>query len=153
MKCPQCDCEDNKVTDTRLRSDGGERVRKRICQKCGHRFTTTEKYGGAPATPLITEPQVEKKNGALQLFDAKKLHNSISVALRKNGYREAEVNNIAAQLKQEAAHSSPITTAHIGDTVLKRLMQIDKAAYIRYASVHRDMSVAEMKKLLGEMDD
>ena len=96
---------------------------------------------------------MQKNNGALQPFDAKKLHGSISVAFRKPRYESALVGGIVSELKQEAVHSSPITTAHIGDTVLKRLMQIDKAAYIRYASVHRDMSIAEMKKLLGEIDE
>ena len=42
MRCPKCAHLDDKVIDSRSVRNGGAIRRRRICQKCGHRFTTYE---------------------------------------------------------------------------------------------------------------
>lgn len=40
MNCPRCNHPDSRVVDTR--GDAGHIRRRRVCERCGHRFTTRE---------------------------------------------------------------------------------------------------------------
>lgn len=42
MKCPYCESENNRVTDSRPFDKGFKVRRKRICYNCDERFTTLE---------------------------------------------------------------------------------------------------------------
>lgn len=42
MKCPECGCVDNGVVDSRLRNNETQRMRRRECGECWHRFNTVE---------------------------------------------------------------------------------------------------------------
>ena len=43
MKCPFCDFLDTQVKDSRPSEDGSLIKRRRLCVKCGGRFTTFER--------------------------------------------------------------------------------------------------------------
>ena len=65
------------------------------------------------------------------------------------------VNEIEDQavMKGEAAHE--ISTSALGDMVLAKLYEVDKVAYIRFASVYRHFEnmeefIEEINKLGGE---
>ena len=42
MKCPFCNFADTKVIDSRAQDDNSVIRRRRVCEKCGKRFTTYE---------------------------------------------------------------------------------------------------------------
>ena len=42
MKCPKCGVDNNKVVDSRSRQR--TQYRRRMCQNCGEKFSTTEYY-------------------------------------------------------------------------------------------------------------
>jgi len=42
MNCPLCGQATTKVRDSRTTADGGRIARRRVCENCGHRFSTAE---------------------------------------------------------------------------------------------------------------
>ena len=76
MRCPSCGSQDTQVTDTRLSETGLEIRRRRRCLACERRFKTLEII-------QISLPVVVKRNGVRTEFQSKKLHASMSLALRK----------------------------------------------------------------------
>lgn len=60
MNCPECQHQDSKVIDSRSSGPIGTTRRRRVCLKCGHRFTTYEHLSAsvsasnAPAKPPAT---------------------------------------------------------------------------------------------------
>ena len=76
MKCPYCGAEDTRVIDSRSSEDGLSIRRRRVCEKCGKRFTTYEKI---ETMPII----VIKKDGSRQEFDRQKLIERILRACQK----------------------------------------------------------------------
>jgi len=48
VKCPFCSYEDTKVIDSRSQEDNSVIRRRRLCEKCGKRFTTYEKVETIP---------------------------------------------------------------------------------------------------------
>ncbi|RYE50284.1 MAG: transcriptional regulator NrdR, partial [Hyphomicrobiales bacterium] len=44
MKCPFCQNSDTRVVDSRPVEEGAALRRRRLCEACGARFTTHERY-------------------------------------------------------------------------------------------------------------
>ncbi len=133
MRCPKCGCEDSKVVDSR---PSDERIRRRReCLSCKNRFTT---YEVIETVPLM----VIKKDNSIQPFDRDKLIDRLLRAAVKRPVRletlECLVDNIVDQLTDEFQHD--VTSDKIGEMVLEGLRDIDKVAYIRFASVYRDFT-------------
>ena len=151
MKCPFCSSENTKVVDSRPQRNG--RLRRRICSSCHKRFSTTETYGVITESPPLLAPQVKKKSGLIQKFNAVKLRNSIAVAVRKSRRDNVPIDKIVEELEEEAAlQGSAIETRAIGETVLRRIRQYDMMAFLRYASVHMEMnSPDDYTAMLGEI--
>ena len=131
MKCPFCGAEDTKVTDSRP-SDKSIR-RRRVCTVCDMRFTTYERR---EETPLI----VIKKDGARETFDRQKVMRGLLRATVKRNIPISTLDSLLDSLESELRDNgiSEVTSQDIGNMVLKRLLVIDKVAYIRFASVYRD---------------
>ena len=70
MKCPFCSYEDTKVIDSRSQEDNSVIRRRRLCEKCGKRFTTYERIDTIPLTVI-------KKDNTREQFDKTKLLNGI----------------------------------------------------------------------------
>lgn len=51
MKCPKCGHRKHQVTDTRASVDAVRR--RRVCQRCNHRFATTEVIEQADSQKMI----------------------------------------------------------------------------------------------------
>lgn len=133
MRCPKCGCEESKVVDSRP-SDSNDAIRRRReCISCGYRFTTYERK---EETPLM----VLKKDGTKEPFDHQKLMRGLLTATVKRqvpvSKLEGLIDDIESELRDEGV--SEVPSSEIGNLVLKRLIDIDKVAYVRFASVYRD---------------
>lgn len=138
MRCPFCSSEDTQVKDSRQAEDGNAVRRRRLCGKCGGRFTTFERV-------QLRELMVAKKTGKRVPFERDKLMRSVKIALQKRPVEddlvEQMVSGIVRQL--ESSGAADITSDQIGELVMEGLAGLDKVAYIRYASVYRDFRTTE----------
>jgi transcriptional repressor NrdR len=121
--------------------------RRRRCQKCERRFTTYERAE-------ITLPPVVKKDGARVEFDRAKLRASMSLALRKRPVSteqvEAALERIQERLLQDAQRE--VSTARLGELVMRELQALDKVAYVRFASVYRSFEdVDEFRQIIKDI--
>ena len=123
MRCPKCGCEESKVVDSRPSESNDAIRRRRECTRCGFRFTTYER---CEETPLL----VVKKDGHKETFDRQKLMRGLVAATVKRDIPINTLNSLIDGIVSELRD--------MGSMVLKRLMDMDKVAYIRFASVYRD---------------
>ena len=141
MRCPFCFNEETKVVDKRDSKDTTRR--RRECLRCEKRFTTYER----PEVSLI----VVKKDGRKEEFSREKLMGGILKACEKRPVTveaiEELVDGVEAGLMKRA--STEIESRVIGEMVMKKLLRIDKVAYVRFASVYRSFGdVKEFEKAL-----
>lgn len=136
MVCPFCGHEDSKVIDSRP-SEGKIR-RRRECTGCGKRFTTFECIE-------VPELLVNKKDNTFERFNRAKLIQSMSIAVKKRPVSLNDINRIVDNIENYCMANmlSQITTSQIGDMVLSSLKELDKVAYVRFASVYKDFSDVE----------
>ena len=133
MRCPFCSSEDTQVKDSRQAEDNSAVRRRRQCNNCGARFTTFERV-------QLQELTVIKKSGRRAPFDRGKLARSIQIALQKRPVESERVEQmISSVVRQlEAAGTTDIESDQIGQLVMDGLLNLDKIAYVRYASVYKD---------------
>lgn len=133
MRCPKCGFEDSKVIDSRSSENNEAIRRRRECIECGYRYTTYERR---EETPLM----VVKKDGTKETFNRSKVLNGLVRATVKRDIDIEDLNglidNIETSLRDEGI--SEITSTQLGEMVLLRLRDLDKVAYVRFASVYRD---------------
>mgnify|MGYP001282226015 FL=1 len=147
MHCPYCGRDDTQVVETRESDEGGAVRRRRRCQHCNKRFTTYERAE-------IAMPAVVKKDGSRVDFDAAKLRASMLLALRK---RPVSVEQVDAALerihdKLLAGSAKEVTSARLGELLMRELKKIDKVAYVRFASVYRSFEdVDEFRQLIRDI--
>jgi len=136
MYCPYCKFQDSKVIDSRSVSDGIRR--RRQCLNCDSRFTTYEKI--SKGIFLVT-----KKDGRREEFNRDKLINGISKACAKRSISadviEELVDKVEGELHQLGKMEVP--SSIIGEIVMKYLKELDRIAYIRFASVYRKFADIE----------
>lgn len=147
MKCPFCGDPNTQVTDTRENDDGDVVRRRRRCAACDKRFTTYERID-------LKMPHIVKRNGNRTEFDHTKLAGSMKLALRKRPVTiediDAAVDRIEARLLSMGEQEVP--SEKIGELVMKELKQLDKVAYIRFASVYRNFAdVDEFADVIREV--
>lgn len=137
MKCPNCGFDDSKVIDSRPTEN---RIRRRReCLKCRERFTTYEEIEN---TPLI----VIKRNKSTEEFKRDKVLKSIvRAAANRPSIDTRAANEIVDSIISELRNNfkDEITSAHIGEMVLRKLKDKDEVAYIRFASVYQKFDDAE----------
>lgn len=133
MRCPFCSSEETQVKDSRSTEEGAAIRRRRQCPSCGARFTSFERI-------QLREMTVKKSDGRVEQFDRDKLERSMAVAMRKRPVTEEQVERAVSSIVRqlELMGDQDITSDHIGTKALDALYTLDKVAYIRYASVHRD---------------
>jgi transcriptional repressor NrdR len=149
MKCPFCGHLEDKVVDSRLSTDGEAIRRRRECEKCGKRFTSYERVEEIM-------PMVVKKDGRREPYDRQKVLGGLKKACEKRPISievlESMVDEIEKKLLDGA--QKEVSTSQIGEEMMKRLQDLDKVAYVRFASVYRDFKdidefVSELTELLG----
>jgi transcriptional repressor NrdR len=94
---------------------------------------------------------VIKKDGQRQRFDSQKLLQGLLKACEKRPVPISELEEIVEDVesKLQDRPDKEIEAAEIGHLVMKRLKDLDKVAYVRFASVYREFKdVLEFKKEL-----
>lgn len=131
MYCPFCNAEDSKVIDSRLVGEGYQVRRRRQCVECNERFTTFE------VAELIM-PNVIKSNKVREPFNEEKLRNGIKRALEKRPVSFDAIEDAITRIKSKlrATGEREVPAKLIGDYVIEELKNLDKIAYIRFASVY-----------------
>lgn len=148
MKCPYCQNIDTKVIETRISDSNGSIRRRRMCGKCSKRFTTFERIENTPIAVI-------KKDNTRQPFDRNKILSGLIRACIKRNISTAMLENIVDEIESEIRnfHSNEISTKEIGDLVLKKLRDLDKVAYIRFASVYKQFdSIKQFTSELSELN-
>lgn len=147
MKCPECGYEDSKVIDSRP-ADNKIR-RRRECLSCKCRFTT---YEMVETIPLM----VVKKDNTIEPFDRDKLINRLARATVKRLVQIEDLEKMVEDIVQELKNQfrREVTSDEIGELVLRRLKDIDKVAYIRFASVYRDFNdIDSFVRIISELNE
>lgn len=149
MRCPKCGCEESKVVDSRPSESNDAIRRRRECTSCGFRFTTYER---CEEVPLL----VVKRDSHKEPFDRQKLMRGLLTATVKRDVPMSAltglIDNIESTLRDSG--KTEVTSADLGSMVLKRLVSVDKVAYVRFASVYRDFKdVDEFSEELRSLND
>jgi len=147
MICPYCEHSGSKVIDSRESKNGVTIRRRRECLSCKKRFTTYEKIQEIPY-------MVIKKDGKRQSYDDQKMLKGLLKACEKRpipvSELEAIVEEVGNLLQQKPGKE--IEGKEIGKYIMKRLHDLDKVAYVRFASVYREFKdVAEFKRELEKI--
>ena len=141
MKCPSCNYSQTSVTDSRVIDDGLAIRRRRECDRCGYRFSTIEEVD-------ILNLSVIKRDGRREPYDREKIESGIRKALEKRPTTAAALKRLIGQIERDMQQRgrTEITSAQIGEIVMKRLQRVDQVAYIRFASVYRQFQDVESFK-------
>ncbi len=133
MKCPFCGFENDKVVDSRESKEGESIRRRRECLKCEKRFTTYERIDEIPY-------MVVKKDGRREKFERQKILGGLLRACEKRPISMGKMEQIVNEVEQFVIDSPERerTASELGEQIMNNLKQIDKVAYIRFASVYRD---------------
>ncbi len=131
MYCPFCNANDTKVIDSRLMGEGFQVRRRRQCIECNERFTTFE------IAELIM-PSVIKSNNVREPFNEDKLRSGMQRALEKRPVSSDAIEDAITRIKSKlrATGEREVASKLIGGYVIEELKNLDKIAYIRFASVY-----------------
>lgn len=150
MKCPFCAEKNNKVVDSRLSKDGSAIRRRRECIACSRRFTT---YEYIEEIPLM----IIKKDRRREVFNRDKLRAGIQRACEKREISMNAIESFIEEIERDLRESEEkeISSRVIGEKIMSKLHELDKVAYVRFASVYRDFKdvndfVTELKDLLDQ---
>ena len=131
MRCPSCSSLDDKVIDSRASDDGTAIRRRRECLSCGRRSTTFERL---EEVPLL----VVKRSGDRQVFDRDKIVAGLRSATKNRPVLPQQLEQLAADVEEHVRLDGPeVPTERVGMAVLDRLREIDRVAYVRFASVYK----------------
>jgi len=138
MKCPFCNHLQDKVVDSRESKEGDAIRRRRECAACERRFTTYERIDEVPY-------MVVKKDGRREKFDRQKVLAGLLKACEKRPVSMGKLSEMVNQAESKVSDSPDreISTTEIGEFLMESLQDLDKIAYVRFASVYRDFQDEE----------
>ncbi|MDA0676153.1 MAG: transcriptional regulator NrdR [Proteobacteria bacterium] len=138
MRCPFCGHEETQVKDSRPTEENAAIRRRRFCPSCGSRFTTFERV-------QLRELTIIKKDGERAPFDREKLIRSLAISLRKRPIDREKIERIVngIQRRLESLGENEIPSKVVGEMVMDTLRDLDKVAYVRFASVYRNFREAK----------
>lgn len=153
MKCPFCKEDRDKVIDSRS-SDGGRAIRRRRqCLVCKRRFTTYERVGENLKLYVV------KKDNSRVPYEKGKIISGLQKACYKRAVSAEQILRIADRAEENIFRNfdKEVSSAFIGESVMKQLRRVDKVAYIRFASVYRDFRdagelIEEVSKAIAETE-
>lgn len=133
MKCPFCGILEDKVVDSRLSKEGEAIRRRRECFSCKQRFTTYERVEEMAL-------MVIKKDGRRETFDRQKILQGLKKACEKRPISVMTLEEVANKIEKGLLErgDTEIPSSIVGEEVMNRLMDLDKIAYVRFASVYKD---------------
>ena len=148
MRCPYCAHLEDKVVDSRESREGEVIRRRRECLACAKRFTSYERIEQIPH-------MVVKKDGRRERFDRAKVLAGLLKACEKRPVPLKSLEAIVDRV-ETMVHENPdreVSTTEVGEHLMLRLKELDKVAFVRFASVYRqfkdvDQFMATLKGLL-----
>tara|TARA_Y100001958_G_C20984724_1_gene374550 strand:- start:7 stop:453 length:447 start_codon:yes stop_codon:yes gene_type:complete len=145
MKCSKCDSMRTRVIDSRVTEKGYTIRRRRVCESCSFRFTTYE-Y-------VFAKKIIIKKNGVRQEYDRIKLEKSIRISCTKRPISEKVIQETMMKIEEmiNNYNNVEISSRQIGEYVMSELKNIDKVAFIRFASVYREFK--DLGEFKSQIDD
>ncbi len=152
MKCPFCGFLEDKVVDSREAKDGDSIRRRRECLECSRRFTSYERIDEIPY-------MVVKKDGKREAFERNKIMAGLLRACEKRPISAPQLEAIVDSVEKTVQESPDreLPTSDVGKIIMRRLKELDKVAYVRFASVYlefEDVSefMTELKYLVRARD-
>jgi transcriptional repressor NrdR len=146
MKCPFCEHAESKVVDSRESEEAQSIRRRRECLKCERRFTTYERIDEIPY-------MIVKKDGRREKYDRAKVQAGLLRACEKRPVSGGQIEEIvnAVELRVIESADREIPSTQIGEILMTRLRELDKVAYVRFASVYLDFK--DVKEFMDELKD
>jgi len=149
MYCPFCSAIDTKVIDSRLVADGHQVRRRRECLACHERYTTFE-------TAELVMPKIVKRDGSREPFNEDKMRNGLVRALEKRPVSvetvELSINKVKSTLR--ATGEREVSSEMLGNIIMEQLKDLDKVAYVRFASVYRSFEdIREFGEEIARLGD
>ncbi len=144
MKCPFCGTIEDKVIDSRTSKEGDSIRRRRECLKCGKRFTSYERV-----EDVI--PMVVKKDGRRETFERTKILKGLEKACEKRPVSVEALETVIDSIEKKliSLGVKEINSPWIGEEVMSSLRELDKVAYVRFASVYRQFK--DINELMNEV--
>ena len=149
MKCPNCSKENSKVVDSRSIHGGSSIRRRRECNECEYRYTTYEYILNNPV-------KVIKKSGDREDYNRNKLEKSFHIACKKRPVPEETIQQAIHTVEEKISNISniEIEANQIGALVMEELRNIDKVAFIRFASVYRQFKdIGEFQSQIEDLKE
>jgi transcriptional repressor NrdR len=153
VRCPFCKEDSDKVVDSRSSDLGRVIRRRRQCLACEKRFTTYEKIGESFKLYVV------KKDDSRVPYERDKIIAGLQKACYKRPVSAEQIQLVADKVEEDVFRNfeKEVSSAFIGDSVMKHLRGVDKVAYIRFASVYRDFKDAdelidEVSREIGQAD-
>lgn len=133
MKCPFCREDNDRVIDSRSAADGEMIRRRRECLACGRRYTTYEEIEQ-------TRLRVIKKDGTRVPYDRQRILAGMLKACEKRPVSTERLEAIVTEIERDIYQNfeKEVPVAYIGEAVMGHLKELDKVAYVRFASVYRE---------------
>jgi transcriptional repressor NrdR len=146
VTCPFCSHRQDKVIDSRESKEGDVIRRRRECLKCERRFTTYERSDEIPY-------MVVKRDGRREKFDRQKVLEGLLKACEKRPVPMAKLAEVVDAVESKLADTPDreMPTSVVGELLMKKLVALDKIAYVRFASVYRDFQ--DVEAFLLELKD
>jgi transcriptional repressor NrdR len=146
MKCPFCGHLQDKVVDSRESKEGDAIRRRRQCLGCQRRFTSYERIDEIPYMAV-------KKDGRRERFDRQKVLAGLLKACEKRPVSMIQLETIADKAEAMVQESSEreVTTRSVGEMIMNELKNLDKVAYVRFASVYLDFK--DVQEFMTELKD
>jgi len=120
--------------------------RRRECLRCEGRLTTYERVEEVM-------PAVIKKDGRREAYSRDKLLDGIQKACQKRSIGTHQLESIVSIIEKRAQSYGlkEVPARTIGQMVMVELHNLDKVAYIRFASVYREFQ--DVKEFVTEIQE
>jgi transcriptional repressor NrdR len=149
MYCPFCGKQDTKVIDSRLITEGHQVRRRRECPECKERFTTFE-------IAELVMPRVIKSDGRREPFNEDKITCGLQRALQKRPVSIEQIEQLMVRIKSRlrATQERDVPSDLIGNLIMEALLEVDKVAYVRFASVYQSFeNIREFGETIAKLGD
>lgn len=147
MLCPFCGHDNDRVIDSRSCEGGKVTRRRRLCQDCDRRYTTYERVEG------FSNLYVVKADGVREPYQREKILLGLEKACFKRSISSEQILRIVERAEEIIFRQfeKDVPSRYIGDTVSGLLREVDKIAYVRFASVYR--AFQDVGELIDEAEN
>jgi transcriptional repressor NrdR len=144
VKCPFCGNVEDKVIDSRTSREGNAIRRRRECLKCSKRFTSYERV-----EDII--PMVVKKDNRREPFERTKILAGLKKACEKRPIGMETLEGITDSIEKKliGLNVKEVQSTWVGEEVMSSLKELDKVAFVRFASVYRQFK--DINELMNEV--